>query len=167
MDSTGLILNLLTLGVRPVYLKHLEYWKIIEDFSNKLPRQQNEARVIPEAEKREHPVLSALSYMTVLDVSTHKVSLNETDIDLFYNKLNSFDYRLMLFPKYYKNYTANLNRFSPNAENKNFNLVMLQKVLKGSLYPIKPLDILIFNLKWEVGFTSKIYLWCRRTFKIK
>lgn len=79
MELTGLILNLLTLGVRPVYLKHLEYWKIIEEFNNKLPRQQNEARVIPEAEKRQHPFFSSSEYITVLDVSTHKVSLNEAD----------------------------------------------------------------------------------------
>ena len=71
------------------------------------------------------------------------------------------------YTEYYKSYTAHLNRFSPYAENKNFNLVMVQQVIKGSIKPIKPLDVLIYNLKWEVGFTSKIYLWCRRTFKIK
>lgn len=130
-----------------------------------MPRQQNEARVIPEAEKRQHPFFSSLEYITVLDVSTQKVSLNEADIDLFYNKLNSFDYRFMLFPKYYKSYTSNLNRFSPNAENKNFNLVMVQQVLKGSIKPIRPLDVLIFNLKWEVAITSKMYLWFQKTFK--
>jgi len=42
---------------------------------------------------------------------------------------------------------------------------MVQQVLKGSIKPIRPLDVLIFNLKWEVGFTSKIYLWSINAFK--
>ena len=73
----------------------------------------------------------------------------------------------MLFKDYYKNYTSNLNRFNPKAVNKDFNLVMVQLVLKdNSLKPIKPFDVLIFQLKWEVKLTSKIYiLFLKRTKK--
>jgi hypothetical protein len=154
------LLNIITLGIKPIYKKHLEYYKIIEEFRNKLPRPQNEAKKISDEELEKNPVLSSLKYMTVLDLSTHKISISEADIDLFYNKLNSFDYRFMLFKDYYKKYTTNVNRFSPQAENKNFNLVMVQQVLKDDpLHPIKPWDVLVFNLKWNVKFTSRIYVW--------
>jgi hypothetical protein len=153
-------LNIITIGLKPVYEKHLEYFKIIEEFRNKLPRPQNEAKSLTEEEKSKHPVLSDLKYINVLDLSTHKVTVSEADIDLFYNRLNNFDYRFMLFKDYYKKYTSNLNRFNPKAVNKDFNLVMVQLVLKdNSLKPIKPFDVLIFQLKWEVKLTSKIYIW--------
>jgi hypothetical protein len=153
------ILNIVTLGLKPVYEKHLEY-KIIEEFRNKLPRPQNEAKAFTEEEKNKHPVLSELKDFTVLDLATHKMSVSEADIDLFYNRLNNFDFRFMLFKDYYKKYTANLNRFHPKAENKDFNLVMIQQVLKNtSIKPIRPLDVLIFQLKWQIKLTSKPYTW--------
>lgn len=151
------LLNFITIGI---YQKHLNYYKIIEEFRNKLPRPQNEARILTEEEKSKHLSLSSLKYIKVLDLSTHKMSLSEADIDLFYNRLNTFDYRFMLFKDYYKKYTANLIRFTPNAENKNFNLVMVQQVLREDyLNPIKPFDVLIFHLKWETKLTSEIYSW--------
>ena len=126
------ILNIISLGLKPLYENHLSYYKILEEFRNKLPRQQNEARTLSEEEKSKHLLLSNLKGINVLDLSTHKVTLNEADIDEFYNKLNNFDYRFMLFKDYYRKYTANLNRFSPQAENKNFNLVMVQQILKNN-----------------------------------
>lgn len=154
------ILNIITIGLKPVYEKHLKYYKIIEEFRNKLPRSQNEAKGLTEEEKSKHPMLSDLKYINVLDLSTHKVSVSEADIDIFYNKLNNFDFRFMLFKDYYKKYTNNLNRFHPKAENKDFNLVMVQQVLKDNpIKPIKPLDVLIFQLKWKVMLTSKPYIW--------
>ena len=98
--------------------------------------------------------------MKVIDLSTHKTSVSKADIDLFYNRLNNFDYRFMLFKNYYKSYTNNLIRFSPKAESKDFNLAMVQLVLSNdSLKPIKPFDVLIFQLKWKVKLTSKVYIW--------
>lgn len=158
------ILNIISLGIKPLYEKHLEFYQIIEEFRNKLPRPQNEARQLTEEEKSKHPFLHSLQYLTVLDLSTHKVSISEADIDLFYNRLNGFDYRFMLFKDYYQKYTANLNRFSPTADNRNFNLVMVQQVIKNEkLSPIKPIDVLIFHLKWKIKPTSKTY---RLFFKI-
>ena len=154
------ILNIVTLGLKPLYEKHLEFYKIIAEFRNKLPRPQNEATSLSEEEKSKHPMLSELKYINVIDLSTHKVSVNEADIDLFYNKLNNFDFRFMLFQDYYKKYVNNLNRFHPKAENKDFNLVMVQQVLKDNpLKPLKPLDVLFFHLKWKILLTSKPYIW--------
>jgi hypothetical protein len=144
----------------------LAYYKIVKEFRDKLPRSQNEARIISEEEKSRQPALADLKNITVADLSTHLISVNEADIDLFYNKLNNFDYRLMLFKKYYKAYTTNLNRFNPKAENKNFDLFVVRQILKDDpLKPLRPLDVLIFHLKWEVKLTSKIYIWFLRRMK--
>jgi hypothetical protein len=155
-----IILNILTLGLKPLYEKNLSYYKIIRDFREKLPRHQNEARRIGEDEIKNNPLLSSLQNFTVLDLSTHRTSLSESEIDLFYNKLNSFDYGFILFKKHYKSYTKNLNRFKPKAENKNFDLAMLQNVIKDDPNrPLKPIPVLIYHLKWKFKFTSKIYVW--------
>lgn len=154
------ILNVLSLGLKPLYEKHLKYYKIIKEFRDQLPRPQNEARKLSEDEKSQNPVLSSLQNFTVVDLSTHKMSINEADIDIFYNRLNNFDYSFMLFKTYYKKYTKNLNRFNPKAEHKDFDLFMVQQVLKDNpLKPLKPIDVLLHHLKWEIKFTSKIYIW--------
>jgi hypothetical protein len=153
------LLSILTLGLKPLYERHLAYYKIIKEFQNKLPRPQNEARVISEEEKEQDSVLSGLKYMHVIDLSTHKVSINEADIDNFYNQLNNFDYSFILFKKYYRKFTKNLNRFDPKATNKDFHLVMVQNIIRGdSLHPLKPFDVLLFHLKWEYKITSKVYI---------
>jgi len=155
-----LLLNILSLGLKPLYEKHLAYYKIITEFRDKLPRPQNQAKTISDEEKDQHPLLSDLKYMHIVNLSTHKVSVSEADIDKFYNQLNNFDYRFILFKKYYRKFTNNLNRFNPKATNKDFHLVMVQNIIKGDpLHPLEPFDILVFHLKWEYKMTSKIYVW--------
>lgn len=161
-----IILNILTLGLKPLYEKNLSYYKIIKVFREKLPRHQNEARKFSEQEKRNNPFFSSLQHFTVIDLSTHRTSLSEAEIDIFYNKLNSFDYNFIIFKKYYKRYTSNLNRFNPKAEHKNFDLAMLQNVIKEDpLHPLKPIDVLLYHLKWKFKFTSKVYVWFLRRIK--
>jgi hypothetical protein len=66
----------------------------------------------------------------------------------------------MLFPEYYKGIVMNINRFNPKAENKNFDLVMVQQVLKDNPFkPIKPIDAIRFNMMWNYKPTSRIYTW--------
>jgi len=156
----NLLLNILTLGLKPLYEKHLGYYKIVKDFRDKLPRPQNQARTISDAEKEDHPLLSGLKYMHVLDLATHKVSVSEADIDRFYNQLNNFDYRFILFKKYYQKYTKNLNRFAPSASNKDFHLVLIQNIIKDDhLHPLKPFAILTYHIKYEYKLTAKPYIW--------
>jgi hypothetical protein len=160
LNMFDFILNILTFGLRPLYEKNLTYYKIIKEFREKLPRRQNEARQFTRKEIEGSPAFSSLQHFTVLDLSTHKTSLNESDIDLFYNRLNQFDYSFVLFKNYYKAYTRNLERFNPKAEHKNFDLVMLQKIIaEDPRHPLKPIPVLIYHLKWEFNFTSKIYIW--------
>lgn len=155
-----IILNILTLGLKPVYEKHKKFYDIICNFRNKLPRSQNTARRLTDEELETHPILSDLRYMTVVDLSTHKTTISEADIDHFYNELNHFDFCFMLFPKYYKGIVRNINRFNPKAENKNFDLFMIQQVLKdNTLKPIKPIEVIRFNLMWNFKPTSKVYVW--------
>jgi hypothetical protein len=159
-DMLNIILNILTFGLKPIYKKHLSYYEIIKEFREKLPRRQNEARRLTEQEIKNSPILSSLEHFTVVNLGTHKTSLNEADLDIFYNKLGLFDYKYMFFKKYYKSFTRNLNRFNPKAEHGNFDLVMLQNVLKDDpIHPLKPFDVLKYHLKWKIKFTSKIYIW--------
>ena len=94
-----------------------------------------------------------------LDLSAQKVSISESDLDQFYNKLNQFDYSFIIFKKYYQLYTQNLNRFQPKAENRNFDLAMIQLVLDIKYKPLKPIPVLIYHLKHEYKLTSKVYFW--------
>lgn len=154
------LLNILTLSLKPISEKHRMFYELICNFRNKLPRPQNTASRLTDEELESHPFLSDLKYMTVVDLSTQKTTVSEADIDHFYNELNHFDFGFMLFPKYYKGIVSNINRFNPKAENKNFDLFMVQQVLKDNpIKPIKPIDVILFNLKWNFKPTSKVYIW--------
>jgi hypothetical protein len=153
------MLNIITFGLKPIYEKHQKFYDIICNFRNKLPRPQNTARKLADDELESQPFLSDMRYITVIDLSTHITTVTESDIDYFYNELNHFDYSFMLFPKYYKEIVKNINRFNPKAENKNFELVMIQQILDNPLRPIKPIDAIRFNLMWNYKPTSRIYIW--------
>jgi|SRR5690554_6245099 len=164
------VLNVLSLGLKPLYEKHLKFHEIITDFRNKLPRPQNQAKSLTDEEKDQVPWIkgSSLKHMNVLNVGTHKISLSESDLDEFYNKLNNFDFSLILFKKYYKQYIRNLNRFNPVAENKNFDLAVLQKAIEAdNLRPTKPFPVLWFHVKYKYKLTSEPYMWLRERKRIK
>jgi hypothetical protein len=156
----NILLNILSLGLKPLYEKNMSYYKIVKEFREKLPRQQNQARNLTEEEVQKHPFLhDSFKYFTVIDTSNHKTNVSESEIDLFYNKINDFNYAFIFFKKHYKDYTRNLNRFNPKAENKNFDLVIVQRLLKDDpLNPINPVDVFIMHLKWNYKLTSKIYI---------
>lgn len=154
------LINILTLGLVPLYKKHYSLFAIFEEFRNKLPRKQNEARKMSSAEIEKNPVLRNYKYMTVIDLSTQKVNISESDIDLFYNKLNNFDYNFILFKKYYKRIIRNLNRFNPKAENKNFDIAIVKDLLTESdERPLKPFSVLLYHIKYEYKLTSWYYKW--------
>lgn len=153
------LLNILSLGIKPLYEKNLSYYKIIRDFREKLPRLQNAATPIAEKD-REKLGIPLLMGINVVNLSTFKTSITESEIDQFYNKLEYFDYSFILFPKYYKKITSNLKRFKPNAQDGDFNLFMVQQVLKDNpLKPLKPIPVLFHHLKWEIKWSSRIYIW--------
>lgn len=158
------VLNVLSLGLIPLYEKHMQFHKIVTDFRNKLPRPQNRSKTLTKEDKAKIWWIkgTSLEHISVLNVEHHKASLTETDLDDFYNRLNNFDYSLILFKNYYKEYVSNLNRFNPVAENKNFELAILQKAMEDNkLRPTKPFPIFWYHVKYKYKMTSKPYLYFR------
>lgn len=157
---SNIVVSILSFGLKPLYDKNAAYYKIIKDFREKLPRQQNQARQMTAEEIERHPFLpDSFKHITVVDTSNHKTTISEAEIDIFYNKLNEFDYSFVIFRNYYKRFTRNLNRFNPKAQNKNFDLVIIQSLLKDDpLHPLKPFDVLVYHLKWKFKLTSRIYM---------
>lgn len=154
----NILMNIFTLGLKPLYDKHLQYYLIVKEFSEKLPRSQNQARPLSD-EKKRSLLGNSGSYITAIDLSTQKVSISESDLDVFYNKLNQFDYSFILFKKYYQSYTENLNRLQPKAENRDFGIAVVQFVLNNPIKPLKPISVLLYHLKYKYTLTSKIYVW--------
>jgi hypothetical protein len=156
-----LILNIVTFGLKPLYEKNISYYNLIAEFRKKLPRPQNEARKITNEEINDNPLLpESLKYINALDVSTHKTSISEQELDVFINTIQHFDYSWMLFKSYYKAYSKNILRFKPTSENGNFDLVMLQLVLKDNpIHPLKPLPVLLYHLMYKIKPFSTIYIW--------
>jgi hypothetical protein len=155
-----LILNILTLGLKPLHQRHYSFYEILVEFRNKLPRRQNEARKLTEKELEKNIVLKDISkIMTVVDLSSQKISLTESDIDEFYNKLNNFNYDFILFKKYYKSIVKNLNRFNPKSENTNFDLAILKELLvEKKSRPLRPIPILIYHLKFILIMKTSLQL---------
>ena len=154
-----IILNILTFGLKPLYERHLLFYNIINDFREKLPRTQKQAHKPTEKELESNLILSNISKtIQVIDLSTHKMSLTESDIDVFYNKLNNFDYQFIIFKDYYKEFIRNLNRFNPKAEDNDFHLALMNDLLKETKSrPLRPFPILKFHLKYRYKLSSRIY----------
>ncbi len=156
-----LILNLVTFGLKPLYEKNISYYNLINDFRKKLSRPQNEARKITAEEIDNCPYLpESLKYVSVIDLSTHKTSITEQELDYFINSIQHFDYSWMFFKSYYKEYSSSILKFKPESKNGNFELVLLQSVLKDNpIRPLKPLPVIIHNFKFNFKPISTIYIW--------
>jgi hypothetical protein len=155
-----ILLNIISFGIKPLYEKQLIFYKIIEEFKIKLPRKQNQAKKPNQKEiEKDFPHLKKVSkYSQVIDLTHHKMSLTESDIDTFYNRLNNIDFKFILFKNYYKKFIRNLNRFEPKAENGNFHLALLSDLLEETdTRPLKPFSVIKYHLKYEYKLTSKIY----------
>lgn len=154
-----IILNILTLWIKPWYEKNARYSIIISEFRNKLPRPQNEAKKLSQEEKKIlYEGNRSMQLATGLNLSSHTTSITDQDINQFYNELQYFNYDFIWFKSYYRSYTSNLNRLRPQAESKNLDLVVLHNILKDDpFHPTKPLPVLILHLKYKIGWTSKIY----------
>lgn len=156
-----LVLNILTIGLKPLYEKNISYYNLIADFRKKLPRPQNEARKITDEEIDKNPFLpESMKYVYALDLSTHKTSISEQELDVFMNSILYFDYSFMLFKSHYKAYSKNILRLKPTSKDRNFDLVILQSLLKDDpIHPLKPLSVLVHQLKYSLKPFSTIYIW--------
>ena len=125
---TDLLLNILSLGTKPLYEKQRKFHETIVDFRNKLAQLK-------------------------------EVPLTAEEIELFYEKLNKFDFSFVFFSDYYKKYIANLNRFKPKSINGPMDLTFLMiAIAEDKWKPTKPYDILVYNLKYKNRLTSKLFL---------
>lgn len=87
-----------------------------------------------------------------------EVNLTTVDIDDFFNKINSFDFRFSLFGEYYQKYVDNVNRFKPQEEN-NFDITFLKiAVAEDEWKPTKTLDIFNYHLRYKYKLTSKLFI---------
>lgn len=152
-------MNILSLGLKPLYERNIAYYKIIKEFRHKLPRHQNQATQLSVEEVDKNLLLpKSAKYVTVLNTSTHKPNLSELEIDLFYNKINDFNFSFVFFKSHYKEYTNNINRLRPTGSRGDLDLIVLQRILQDDpLHPLRPFDILIYHLKWKYRLTSSIY----------
>lgn len=160
------VLNIITLGLKPLYEKNLSFYKLINEFRKKLPRPQNEARKLSENELHKHLSKSeTLNHFGVFDLSYHKPSLTENELDVFFNSLRDFDYGSMFFKSYYKSFSSNILRLRPKSKNGDLDLVVLQEVLRDCpLHPLKYKDVLVYHLKYKYKLTKNLYF---RFFKQK
>jgi hypothetical protein len=101
-----------------------------------------------------------MKHFSSLDLSTHRTSISEQELDVFMNSIQNFNYSWMIFPSYYKALSKNILRFKPISENGNFDLVMLQLILKDDpIHPLKPIPVLLYHLKYKIKPFSTIYRW--------
>ena len=84
--------------------------------------------------------------------------ITEVEIEIFYNKLNGFDFRRSLFSNYYQNYIANLNRLRPEADNEVDRALLLVALKENRWKPTKPFDIFLYHIKYTYKLTSKPFL---------
>lgn len=149
-----LIERILTLIWKP----NIEYYRTIKEFKEKLPRSQKRAKKLVGEELNRLPLSDDMKSVTILDLSPQRISLQESDLDMFFNRLEHLDTKLIFFKKYYRQYTANLKRFNPAATHKNFDLAVMQLVLDEKRKPIHPWKVFEFHLMWKYKFSSRIYL---------
>ena len=125
---TDLLLNILSLGTKPLYEKQMEFHKTIVEFRERLARLK-------------------------------EVSLTESEIDAFYEKLNKFNFSFVLFSSHYKKYVANLNRFKPQSIDGNIDLTFLMiAIAEDKWKPTEPYEIFSYNLKYRNRLTSRFFL---------
>lgn len=138
-------ITLLPLGI--LIKKNSNYGHLIKNFQKKLPTKKNRAKEVTASEYK----FGTFEHIQVLDTSSHKTSIHQNDIDVFYNELEYFDYKFVFLHKHYKSITKNLERFNPKNQNQNFDIIMVQNILE----------------KYKLGFFEIVWDKILHTFKIK
>ena len=122
------LLNILSLGTKPLHEKQWRFHNLIADFRNKL------------AKRGESP-------------------LTESDIDLFYDELNNFNFNFVFFSDYYKKYIANLNRFRPKPIHGNIDVTfLLIAIAEDKWKPTEPSAVFSYHLKYKYKLTSRFFI---------
>ncbi|WP_026450240.1 hypothetical protein [Aequorivita capsosiphonis] len=89
----------------------------------------------------------------------HEGGLSLADVEKFYNDINSFDFRFVLFAEYYRKYIENLNRFKPNTEDENPDVTFLLIAIKEDKWkPTRPTDVFLYHIRYKYKLTSKFFI---------
>lgn len=122
-------LDILTLGMKPLYEKQHRFHQIIEDLRRRLSDPEEHAKVTFE------------------------------DIEAFYQKIKAFDFSFVLFSGYYKKYIANLNRMRPDSDNLAIDRNLLKVAISENVYkPTTPKAILKHRIKYDYPLTSGFFI---------
>lgn len=125
---TNFLLNILSLGIKPLYEKQRQFHDLIADFRNRF-------------------------------ANPGRANMVKSDIKEFYNKLDTFDFRFMLFKDYYHKQIENLNRFRPDLIENDFDLNFLRIALEENKWkPTTPFDVFIHHLKYEYKLSAKPFI---------
>lgn len=132
--------------------KNNSFSVLVSNFKLKLP-YFNKAEILNDSEKENLSIVSpTLKHATVVNTSTHKQTCTESDINEFYNRINSFNFWFVVYTKKYKLVINNLNRFKPTANNKDFDAITVQLILEK--YELDPWKIFKNGIKC---YTRKIF----------
>lgn len=83
----------------------------------------------------------------------------QADIDEFYERLNNFDFKYVLFEDYYRKHMDNLNRLKPNLEGSELDLKFIRIALEENKWkPTKPFPVLRHHLKYKYKLTAKSFI---------
>ncbi len=122
------VLNILSLGIKPLYERQLRFHEVISEFRNRLSELE-------------------------------EVSLTQEEIDVFFLKLNSFNFGFTLFAAYYQKYIDNLNRFKPEAKEELLDLTFLMIALAEDKWkPTTPFQVLTYHVKYRYRLTSRFFI---------
>lgn len=139
----SLFISLVKILFPQLYKKNNSYYLLLKKFKTKLPPNDKKAKELTKDEKNNSDFIpDELKGFRTFDASKHNTSIQQHDIDVFFNELENFNYNFMFFHKEYKKFTYNLYRFK-DASNKSgdFKLIQLQNILDDYLE-----DIEFYNL---------------------
>jgi hypothetical protein len=141
--------------VKVLFGKNQAYYKLVTDFRNKLPRPQNEGKVLNNSEISEHPYLPKFAkHVTTVDLDSIKTSVTEQDLDVFINRIRHFEYRYMLWNGKYQAFSNNILRLKPELSPPNTDFYTLIIILNSdAVGQLKPMNLI--RLKLNQLFHSK------------
>jgi hypothetical protein len=104
-----------------VFKGNREFFKLIEEFHEKLPPKHKKAKKL----------LDSSSTFTIVDTTNMKMNLTDTEIDLFHKRLENFKYNRILFGrKKIEAFSNNLQRLLISSGWEKFGITMIQTVLE-------------------------------------
>lgn len=120
-----------------------DYFKIINDFHNKMPPQHKRAKEI-----------SRVSLITtVIDTSNMKMNLTSEDIDLFHKRLENFNYNRILFgKKRILAFSNNLQRLLRTTPWDQFSIAIIQSVFEDDSHKHKLPYLFGYRIGKIIGF---------------